>query len=124
MGLCKKIITGALIIGSLAGCRNTSDSNSNLPHKEEVTGIPLSVQIIGGAYTQGFSTVIEIKEGTYLLCTLPKEHGIGLTEAAALIKSEMNDGDNEPIILTGYRNADRFNILSISANGYTINLEK
>ena len=97
---------------------------SNL--EEKLSGIPLSVETIGDAYGAGFSTIIDTGEGKYILCNanrIRKEARYTiLTEAAALIESEMNDGDFEPIDVKGYWEGNRFNINNVSANGYSLHL--
>ena len=87
--------------------------------EEVVRGIPVSVKC---SYNS-LSVVLKDSKGKYLLgnaCRFPISD---ISDAAALIESEMKDGDNEPVKLRGYRQGNRMNINFISANGYTINLK-
>lgn len=88
---------------------------------ETLWGKPISVQVIGGHGYGYLSTVVENEKGEYVLCrtghnwSMPK-----LSDLAALIDSEIKDGDDEFITIKGKYNGDMFRMESVSANGYTI----
>ena len=112
-----------MILGALAGCDGKNDS-VNKPLEETVKGIPLSVQVVGGTHSvHELSTVLQDSEGKYILANGGHYPLSDVTDGAALIESEMNDGDNESVELRGYRNGNRFKINSISSNGYTVDLK-
>jgi len=117
------------IFASLVGIAATSifiSKNRILEEKaneEILIGEPISLQISSGDTYSTFSTIIKDDKGKYILCKGPH---LPTSEAAALIESEMNDGDNEPIELRGIYIKEReinkkiFKINSVSANGYKI----
>ena len=111
-----------------ASCINDYPQNTPL---ETITGIPLST---GESYARDlgtFAVVIE-QEGKHILArsglsgNSEQQYGTGTIQKAtaqALVESEMNDGDDEPIELTGHYQDDRFIISSLKANGYTVNFD-
>ena len=120
---------GALVL-ALSGC---SGKKLNKPQEELTTlvGEPVSIESDGGRLSSSLSVIVKTEDGKYILCN--KMGSIRtLTNAAAVIRSEMNDGDNEPVVLKGkydvleIMNSDevfkRFKIYSVSANGFTIDV--
>ena len=93
-----------------------------------IKGKPISVDTEIYYHTKGsISTVIET-EGKKVLCSYKTDGWknidcLILSEANALIQSEINDGDDESIELTGKYNGNKFEINSLKANGYEINFE-
>ena len=129
MKLYQKIIAGGMLLGALAGCDGKNDS-TNKPLEETLRGEPISVQVAGGTHgEQSISTVIRLNDGKYQLCSsgegFSQHYNLQeLTDAAAIIESEMRDGDSEPVEIRGYRTeGNRFRMKSVSANGYSINVE-
>ncbi len=121
MKLYKKIIAGTLIVGTLVSCRGKNKSNK--PSVETIIGEPMSVQVAGGTHSsRSLSTVIKTEDEKYVLCNAGPYHISRLTDAAALIESEMRDGDSEPVKITGYWDGNRFKMSSVSANGHEYNL--
>ncbi len=113
--LTNMVLVGVLAFGGVA-CKN-ENSNSNT---QTISGIPLS------AYSNDsdcLATVLDVN-GTKVLSytysgNLSMRHVLN-TKGVALIQSEINDGDNEPIRLTGQYEGNHFKISSIEANGYKI----
>lgn len=109
----------ALVAALSIGCG--SSQNNSQPTYQTIKGRPLSVAIEqdhGGGH---FSTVVDI-DGKKVLCLFNSDVSIGCvaSEAEALIQSEINDGDDESIELTGTYEGNKFNINSVTANGYTV----
>ncbi len=127
MNLYQKIIASGIILGTLTGC----DNSENKPLEETLRGEPISVQVAGGSSgEQSISTVIRLNNGNYELCGAgegfaPYYNLQALTDAAAMIESEMRDGDSEPVEIKGYRvEGNRFKMKSVSANGFIVNIYK
>ena len=85
----------------------------------------MSVKItsFGNGYNY-LSTVIQNEKGEHILCSNKKTYMSKLTDATALIESEMNDRDSQPIEITGYQQEKKFIMSSVSTNGYRINFNK
>ena len=88
-------------------------------------GVPLGVQLYSGNVVARLSVVIKVKNNAYVLCYasnlgLHQYDKNDLLDAAALIESEMNDGDNEEIKLRGYYEGKRFRATSILVNGHMV----
>lgn len=108
---------------ALSGCEKEESAKKPYENSyEKIRGIPLSVGVSYGPFNDrsDIATVIEI-EGKKVLGYARSRKGDKIAEAAALIQSEINDGDDEPIELTGSYNEDKFSIDSIRANGYVVN---
>jgi len=93
--------------------------------RETLRGYPVSVETVCGnvGTASHISTVVKDKNGNYILCRGFKDGG-EVADAAALINSEIEDNDNEMVELVGKYNGELFNIESVSANGYTVELSK
>jgi len=106
---------------ALAGCGGDDVTDSS--DRQTITGIPLSVVSDSYASLGGtLATVIDI-EDKKVLGYSNSGSTRALTLAVALIQSEISDGDNEQISLTGHYVEDRFAIESVRANGYTVDLD-
>ena len=107
---------------TLSGC---GGSRSEAPQEhEKIRGIPLSVSGTSADYSGGLAVVIDI-QGRKILGYTSGLHGpIKYAEAVALIQSEINDGDNETIELTGNYEYNKFRIRSIKANGYELEFKE
>lgn len=87
--------------------------------REAIYGIPLSVQVVCGNGSGTFSTVIDVEKAKILASGYDSCGKI--TEAAAVIQSEINDKDNESIQMVGYYRGQVFMIDKIMVNGYSFN---
>lgn len=85
-------------------------------------GYPISCETNAGQGYSGLIAVVKNEEGKYILCKGMQRmrEDLPVLETAALIKSEMNDGDKETIEFRGIYRGDKFEIWSVSANGYTL----
>ena len=123
MGL-KSLGKKALLIGGLIailnGC-NGDTNTSRTPRTLTLRGKPLSVSMAYGRYWGSLATVLEV-DGKEVLASVGSRSGPGeLVRAAALIQSEISDGDNEKVELIGkYYREDKFSIYMVRANGHTI----
>lgn len=98
---------GALVMALSGGCESKSIT---------ISGTPVNMNINGG----NLVTLLQV-EGASILAYADYYHRNGPI-AAQLLRSEIVDGDNETVVLTGwYENDNReFEIDSLTANGYTI----
>jgi hypothetical protein len=122
----------------LAGCSGKTNDSRRKPSEPVnftvLTGKPLSVSHTsnsqkGARDREAFSLVIEY-EGKAVLCrsSVEYEHfrarGIyqNYNDAEALVLSEMNDGDDEPISVSGVydENSGTLQISSIRSNNYSV----
>jgi hypothetical protein len=125
--LCAIVASAALLVG----CGHYSDTlksaypeqinqQDKVAAQNTLRGKPISVAYDFGGYGNSaeIATVIDVS-GQQVLAygRLSDKNSI---EAAALIQSEMNDGDNEPIELVGKYEGARFVIESLKANNYQI----
>lgn len=130
--LASLVLVGLSTLGSSNNGHRIS-YNLTVPPVTTIKGIPLSVQQNGDFGKRGeqmfnLATVLDV-DGKKVLASgynsttlaFNGHPSLRVLEAAALIQSEMNDGDNEPIELTGEYSGNRFNIQSVTANGYRIN---
>ncbi|PIN81650.1 hypothetical protein COV11_01480 [Candidatus Woesearchaeota archaeon CG10_big_fil_rev_8_21_14_0_10_30_7] len=116
----KKTICALIATLALSSC---TEQTTTQPQLETLRGIPISVSGVSGDYYLIFSTMIQKDDGTYVLCTSLDRHVWGpqkATEVETLIKSEINDRDDEQLELVGKYKGDKFEFISVSANGYTI----
>ena len=103
----------------------SSCAKSESKKLESIQGIPISIGKSFEGSTGYIATVIDIN-GRKVLGV--KYYGGVLTSTStliaakyeALIQSEINDGDNEPITLYGHFDNDVFQIWGLEANGNTI----
>lgn len=111
---------------------NSQSNNQNTQTQsnyQTIKGKPLSVDGEIFYHTKGsLSIVIEV-EGKKVLCFyntngVSNIDSLTLSNANALIQSEINDGDDESIELTGTYKGNKFTINSLTANGYTVNFEE
>jgi len=119
------VLVAAATIG-LVGCdqKSANEIQRDLEIKKEITisGKPISVAYTPSTKTEygTFAAVFEI-DGKFLLAYRREtDRIIPYAEAAAVVQSEMNDGDNEPVNLIGHYQGNRFELSSIEANGYKI----
>lgn len=87
-----------------------------------IKGYPISCETISGQNYTNLAAVIKNEEGEYILCEGKQytSEDLPVLETSALIKSEMNDRDNETVELKGIYRDDKFEVWSVSANGYTL----
>lgn len=113
----KQTICGIVAAAALA----CSGQPNQEPKYETITGTPLSVAQFSGRLGGYVSTVIQT-EGKTILTQSDYCLGVVCSNAEALIQSEITDGDDEPIELTGQYQADgTFKFSKVKANGMTIN---
>ncbi len=110
------------------------ETKPKLPQLEELVGQPLSVNMYPSQYmgNSHLSATIRTENKKIVLCNLESTRvdGYGrvfwsaqkLTDATALIQSEINDEDSENIKLRGFYfgNPRKFHVTSITANSYTL----
>ena len=119
----KKILSlGLLAVVTASGYDSSVYADNNADNKEmEISGLPLSVKTAVAGTSTGMagymSTVVRV-DGDNIIAKLYKEGDVSyVVDAAALIQSEIDDGDKEKIRLEGYYNADQmFVIKSLEAN--------
>lgn len=91
--------------------------------RQTLRGYPVRVGAVCGNGSSSISAVITDKKGNNISC-----RGFDgcdeVTNAAALIRSEIEDNDTEMVEFEGKYNGELFNIESVSANGYTVKLSK
>lgn len=119
------IIATFLLAVVLSGC----DESISVPEVKIVSleGNPLSAKAVSGYSSttyRALSIVIEV-EGNILLCySWDDASALAYASAAALVESEILDGDEEIVEVTGYyKDAFGSKILylqRVRANGYTI----
>lgn len=132
------------LIGFLNGCGTDSTSENRIPYNafgETIYGKPISVSSIG-AHNNNVSQLAIVldnsRNGGQLICTTPsilktgswRDYNSAIVQAEALIKAEIEDGDNETIEIYGYHkshpyihsngNNTPFDISSIRVGGYYI----
>ena len=124
MGI-KKTLYALVTIATigLAGC--SEKSVEEIQKDITIFGKPISVVYTPNTYSEygGFTGVFEVNGKPLLAYKQWKSNKEGFpnAKAAALIQSEMNDGDDELVNLTGQYRGDQFELSSIEANGYKIN---
>jgi len=123
-------ITTLGLAGLVGSCQNIK-IESNQPQVEyssSMKGEVISLETVGKS---GFSDnvalslILKNEAGQYILAHKSFQDSLKLTDVAAIIRSEMNDGDNESIELRGietYENAITFK--EVKANGYTIKIKE
>ena len=122
-------VAAAASIGLLAdGCEislslgHNEKSYEEKPKNVSVYAKPVSVAYSPYTYEPGaFAGVFEV-DGKLLLAYQSNINGSSLKyiKAAALVQSEINDGDDELVKLTGQYKKDELELSSIEANGYKI----
>ena len=115
--------TLVLAISSVCACP-TAEKQERLI--ETLVGQPISVHVIGGDKSADLSAVVRNEDGKYILCHAKDNRCYlrNLVHAAAIIESEIRDGDNESVEMKGVYNDDHiFEMYSVSANSYTIKLD-
>ncbi|HLC56086.1 MAG TPA: hypothetical protein VJJ23_02510 [Candidatus Nanoarchaeia archaeon] len=117
-------IAGLELLG-LIGCGETIKTPPNyvmIPEATEISGYPLST---GESYAKSWgsiATVLKLDDNT-VLAYVDENNGIPfkVAQAQAIIESEINDGDNEKVELTGeYESPTTFKIKSVRANGLEV----
>ncbi|MBI4170533.1 MAG: hypothetical protein HY514_02480 [Candidatus Aenigmarchaeota archaeon] len=128
------LAVGALFL-SLAGCAGEPTRKAQQPEAEtypagEITlrGKPVSA---AGTYGQSGGCIAAVLDvgNKYVLAVSPLDFAGDSTErnaeAVALIQSEIRDGDEEPLEMTGrYEENGKFLIKSLRANGYEVVFKK
>ena len=79
----------------------------------------MGVSIYSGKSFADITVVID-KNGKKILGYNNCGYFLAYSKAGALIQSEINDGDNDSIELTGNYEENTFKIKSVKANGYKI----
>ena len=90
-----------------------------------LTGIPISAE---AKYPELLAIVIQTEDGAYIYCKSALDRSFdninwskqNIMKALTIIKSEINDGDCEPIILKGQFEGDQFDFVVVIANGITV----
>ena len=119
----KSLGIGALAL-ALSGCENNQSDNqqSNNPY-QTIRGIPISVANTSRNFSTDLVTVLDV-DGRHVLAYAYASGGtIEYTMAVALIQSEISDGDEEPMELSGRYdgyNGNRFLIDKVNANGHQV----
>jgi len=114
------LVAAALGIGLFI----TAGYSQDIPgQRQTLRGYPVRVEAVCGNGSSSISTVITDKNGNNISC-----RGFDgcdeVTNAAALIRSESEDNDTEMVEFEGKYNGELFNIESVSANGYRVELSK
>ena len=129
---------GALgLAGMITGCDSYYSDNTPpivaLPPLETISGRPVGVANYVSRMSSGCTLALNSR-GNTILAEVDDFHYdenlrqvVGGTPISALVQSEMNDGDNEDISLTGHyvRNGNLgriFCVHNIRANGYTFDI--
>lgn len=73
--------------------------------------------------------IVQSNDDKYILCQAMNNDEFGwnrrsIAEAKVIIESEIRDNDKEVITLTGIYNNNKFEFMSVSANGFTVSAEK
>jgi hypothetical protein len=142
MSLTKKLKQFGALAGLIAtvGCSdnvyNSESVNKNVPYPEIISGIPLSAESTndgrydGGSYIMetNLFIVLQNSNGEIILGGYNGVNDSGKTDRIkAVIQSEINDGDNQPIKLYGSfkdETQNEFSIGRVEANGFTVTLVK
>lgn len=119
-------VVASIAIG-FGGCGwKSQPTNQNIQQTyQTIQGKPISVDTEIYQHTKGsISTVLEV-DGKKVLCSYSTNgwtniYSLTLSNANALIQSEINDGDDELIELTGQYIGNEFKISSLKANGYVV----
>ena len=91
-----------------------------------ISGKPISVAYNPNTHSEygAFAAVFDV-EGKMLLTYKKGSNmqlrGLSGVKATALIQSEIDDGDDESVKLTGQYRGNEFELSSIEANGYKVN---
>ena len=99
-----------------------SDASSHARNKTvELEGTPLNAKVaVAGTFTgmAGDMSTVMRDDGKNIVAKLYKEGDVSyVVDAAALIQSEIDDGDNEKVMLEGHDNNDKFFVIkSVEAN--------
>lgn len=123
--LCALLATST--IGLLGCVENIAEGK---PKDITISGKPISVAYTSNTYSEygAFAGVFEV-DGKLLLAYRSRtgekfasnqDESLPNAKAAAVVQSEMNDGDNELVSLTGQYRKNQFELSSIEANGYKI----
>ena len=121
-------LVAAAMIG-LSGCSGNNEASGNNestpkevthPPFEYLVGKPISVETDSFRCLNTISVVIQKETEEYVLASCSKNYMNGYyTDAHAIIKSEINDGDNQYIEMKGKYSNGRFTIYEVSANDLT-----
>lgn len=85
-----------------------------------VKGKPLAVSVVEGHYGYGTIACVVEADNKKILASAGNYLSYLRARAAALIQSEINDGDNDLVTLIGESRGDLLYLKSIEANGYKI----
>jgi len=124
----QKIVGGLAMIVMLSGCCSENSENIQNTKYETIKGQPLAVNSqIAYGHLRRFAAVINVNgkpvfAGADVHPTESTDlFGSRSIDAATLVESEINDGDNGKIELQGHYNGNIFEVQSVKANGYTVN---
>ncbi|MBI4980124.1 hypothetical protein HZC30_01035 [Candidatus Woesearchaeota archaeon] len=117
---------GALVLG-LSSCENNpcveysrypQEYRDRCQEYQTIKGVPISVT---GGSGGSLTALLEVEGKCVLAYSLG--HSENDVQAAALIRSEISDGDVEPIYITGRPDRDTFVITMVGAKGDVVKLE-
>lgn len=113
-------LVGAAILGCYDGLHTVDAKVAS--ENNVISGKPISIAYDNGGYvTPGAFALVLEADGKYILASAGDPNSErNRVEAAALIESEINDKDEEKIQVQGTYQGARFEIKSITANGYQI----
>lgn len=119
----RKSLTSILLaaVGGLTGCTEQNEQN-DMYKPRTISGLPISVAGYYARYSGAIAIVIEIEGKKILAYNETGRDTLQYAKANALIQSEISDGDNEKIELSGnYINNSEFLMKSVKANGHRVN---
>ncbi|MBU2589988.1 MAG: hypothetical protein KKB39_04470 [Nanoarchaeota archaeon] len=129
MKLRNLLALGTFGLASLVGGCQEVKIETNQPQVEyssSIKGEVISMELASSRedYRGKLSLVLKNEAGQFVLAHQHFTSTLNLTDVAAIIRSEMNDEDNESVELRGIQqdgNAITFN--EVRANGYTIKIK-
>ena len=115
------VLAGALTLGGV-GCSSNKSETATAVTTIDTTlyGTPLSASQNSMEYFGAFAAVFDIG-GKKVLAYHYGGGSLNHVEAEALVLSEILDGDNEEVEISGKYVNDRFELSTLKANGYQIN---
>ncbi len=118
------VVANVIFWGTIASGVYMCNKEEIPPTQKVISGIPLSVFADSYRHGGSISAIVSVDRKPVIVHTgkYPVE-GYN-SDVVALIQSEISDGDQEEIKLTGHFEQDRFQFQSIQANGYTIHFRE
>lgn len=115
-------LTGLICIKGYYMENDAKKEEEDLKRFETIIGYPISLEHEGNYGRNSLSVMVRNKDGRNILCQGKSRSAedLPIAKVSSLIRSEMNDGDNESIELKGVYRGDIFEIWSVSANCYTV----